>query len=82
MASFSEKVDRWIDALCAGIRVFEDRALDPRLFERESFEDGPTAEVRRDSPLWRRSALSPQLSIPREASVSGSFPSVPWEAPI
>ena len=45
VTSFEVRIDRWIDALCAGVRVFEDRALDPRLFE-EPTEEGPTDEVR------------------------------------
>jgi hypothetical protein len=43
--SFAEKVDRWIDAICAGVRIYEDRALDPRMFE-TTCEDGPTDEMR------------------------------------
>jgi hypothetical protein len=46
VASFADRIDRWIDALCADVRVFEDRALDSGTFERD-YEEGPTAEVRR-----------------------------------
>ncbi len=42
---FELRIDRWIDALCAGVRIFEDRALDPHLFERP-VEEGPTDEIR------------------------------------
>jgi hypothetical protein len=68
VASFAEKVDRWIDALCAGTRTFEDRALDAQAFERDSFEDGPTAEVRRPHPKMNGNANA------RERATSGVAP--------
>ncbi len=52
MSAFEERIDRWIDALCAGVRVFEDRALDPHLFE-PAVDEGPTDEIRVRLPAPR-----------------------------